>query len=216
VVGVNLVVSLVSGAWHGGATPRYVRHYFPAILVLCIFAFDYLSQNKSQFVRAVFVLLALLSVLNVSSLAVRQDWVYENPADLVSYDYVLFPVIPTLHNPLYGAWNTSVTCPATNTSQGLLLDMCSCNDASFITKELNFSNYGQLSVFYCTNYAGDDGVVLDVSAGGFMQRQTVASETCGRMVIPSSVFGVESLWIGIDRYGECAAEQVTIKGVFAE
>jgi hypothetical protein len=86
-----LVYGMLNFIWHGGGIVRYVRSFNVSILLLTFFSFFYIQQTKRKMVKLIFIILILLSILNVFSLAIRADWVYEHPKDLVSYDLILSP-----------------------------------------------------------------------------------------------------------------------------
>jgi hypothetical protein len=195
---INLAVSVLSSTWHGGSTPRYVRHYLPAVFILSIFAFDYVQKNKNLFVKLLFAGLVLLSFLNVLSLAVRLDWSYENPNDLVSYDYVLFPMLSSGLS-----YNTSF-CPTIYENTGWVLDVCNCASSSH---SLLTRPEGDFFVFACAKFAGGDGLFLNYSYNNFSDAHYLEPNNC-------AVFNVNSnsdvnFWV--ERFGECDAEMVGIK-----
>jgi hypothetical protein len=88
--------------WQGGFSPRYIRYYTIPVLFLTFFSFYYIQETKNILGKIVFLILVILSVLNVTSLAIRADWTYEHEADLFSYDLVLWPWIQPQY--LYLNW----------------------------------------------------------------------------------------------------------------
>lgn len=90
-----IIFGLLNFTWYGGVTPRYVRYFNVPILLLTFFAFYFIQHNtKNKLMLAVFLILAVFSILNVVSLAIREDWTYEVYGQLVSYDLVLWPFVP--------------------------------------------------------------------------------------------------------------------------
>lgn len=196
----NMSVSVLSSTWHGGYTPRYVRHYFPTVFVLSIFAFDYIQKNKNLLVRLLFAGLVLLSFLNVMSLAVRLDWSYENPERLVSYDYVLWPFL--LHGEDYASFVERNACPPVLESGGWILDPCDCQASSKLVRE-----GGDFFIFSCTRRAGGDGVFLNYSYDDVSDSRYLESNNCTFFRINST--SDVSFWV--ERFGVCDAEMVELK-----
>lgn len=81
--------------WYGGVTPRYVRNFESPILLLTFFSFYFMQENKNKLISLAFIFFVLVSFLNVVSLAVRTDWTYEVNSQLVSYDLLLWPFLPS-------------------------------------------------------------------------------------------------------------------------
>lgn len=63
-------------------------------IFLTFFSFYYLQEIKKNWMKFLFVILIILSILNVISLTIRVDWIYDHFDDLVSYDLVLWPWYP--------------------------------------------------------------------------------------------------------------------------
>jgi hypothetical protein len=124
-------------------------------------------------VKTLFLILTILSILNVTSLAIRADWTYEHPVDLVSYDLVLWPWYPSsnveetknktliqLTSSEIPFWKLSGDggCKAKFTGMGLMTDPCFCAFNSWAEREINLKkNVSLIEVVACTGLAGGDG-----------------------------------------------------------
>jgi len=179
----------------GGATPRYVRHFDIPILILTFFSFYYIQNEKRLWIRLIFAFLVVLSILNVTCLAIRADWTYEHEADLVSYDLCLWPYIPVTNIMEYNLtrkveqskWimGGEDNCRAQITDEGLMTDVCECRHNSWAEKNILFTGNMNLSINACTHYAGGDGVKAKIYLDNEVINEFfIPSNTCVTKTIP--------------------------------
>jgi len=217
--------------WYGGVTPRYIRGFNIPILLLSFFSFYFIQENKNIFIRLVFVLLVIVSTLNVISLAIRADWTYEHEADLVSYDWVLWPFISvnetlaideTLDIKITSAeipkWSLGGTdgCKASFTSLGLITDPCNCKFQSWAERKIQLKNNTKtIEIIACARTAGNDGtqghVLIDDQPLGeiFIQPDSCITKKFSKDLST----GLHSIKLTSGQYGLCDAETIFWKSI---
>jgi len=215
--------------WHGGFTPRYVNHFDIPILLLTFFSFYYLQESKNKIIRLLFIVLIILSVLNVSSLSVRTDWNYEHEADLVSYDLVLWPWYPPI-------WTTSNEtkilltsteiskwklggendCKATFGGEGLITDPCDCKYDSWVEREIKLDKDAKtVEIIACADIAGNDGTkgffYVDNKLIGDI---FIESNSCNSKKISVNISsGIHTIKFKSGIYGQCYGEMIFWKSI---
>jgi hypothetical protein len=208
--------------WYGGATPRYVRHFNIPVLFLTFFSFYYLQRTKERWKELIFLILIILSVLNVSSLAIRADWTYEHASDLFSYDLVLWPFIPSIEekHELYlmsGSeqlkWiaGGELDCKAIFSSQGIVTDPCWCAWDSWAERRIRLKGeIKEIEIQACAGVAGEDGTK------GFVY---VDNELLGEVLVESNSCMSKSFLVSLSpgdhliklksgKHGKCEGEMV--------
>ena len=151
-----------------------------------------LGKTKNTPLKLLFIGLALLSFLNVFSLAVRLDWSYEEPSQLFSYDYALLPVLEDKQNP----------CAVKLDSSGYLLDVCDCEYAARLVR-----GGGEFFFFACAKKAGKDGLFLNYSFDNISFSKFIPSNVCESVGVNATskvvIFPVIN--------GSCEGEMVSIR-----
>ena len=220
--------------WYGGVTPRYIRGFNIPILLLSFFSFYFIQENKNIFIRLVFVLLVIVSTLNVISLAIRADWTYEHEADLVSYDLVLWPLIPTEQKTM--ATNTLEFNLASRTEQarwsfsgdpgcnakpenGIKTDPCYCTYSSWAQKTVAVPwDYIRLNTTVCADIAGNDGTEGTIYLNGklldtiFVSSYSCVSKSYVQKLADHSV----EIKLKSGQYGKCSGDMTFWKYISVE
>jgi hypothetical protein len=213
----------------GGVTPRYIRYFDSVIFFLTFFSFYYIQNEKRLWIRLIFIFFVVLSILNVTCLAIRADWIYEHEADLVSYDLCLWPYIPVTKQ------ETNITeydlmskaeqlkwirsgegnCRAQITDEGLMTDVCECKYNSWAERDIIFPGSLNLSVNACTHYAGGDGVKAKIYLDNEVINEFfIPSNSCITKTIPintTKTSHVIKLYSTIN--GTCDTEMVIWKSL---
>jgi hypothetical protein len=222
-----LSYSLFHLEWQGGWTPRYIRYYTIPILFLTFFSFYYIQETKNTLAKLIFLGLVILSILNVTSLAVRADWTYEHESDLVSYDLVVWPwVSPTnpqkleidldyLSTSEVYKWNLGGELVKATIFNGLTTDPYKCAYETWATRSIDFNNVKAIEIEACAGYAGGDGtkglVYID---NKLIDEVFVVSNSCKTNTISvniSSGYHFVKLKSGI--YKNCDMEAVSWKSL---
>jgi hypothetical protein len=215
--------------WHGGITPRYVRNFQIPILLLSFFSFYYIQKTKNIFIKLIFFLLIILSILNVSSIAIRADWTYMHEADLVSSDLILWPWL----NPKEKISNETMIqitsaeipkwilkgeedCKASFGSMGLLTDPCFCIYDSWAERRIKLErNMSKIEIRACASTAGNDGtkglIFIDEKPVGEIY---IKSNSCSKEIFQVDISEGEhkiKLKSGIN--GTCDAEATFWKSI---
>jgi len=226
---------LLHTMWYGGVTPRYNRFFTIPILFLTFFSFYYIQETKNNLAKWVFIILVILSVLNVTSLAVRADWNYEHEVDLVSYDLVLWPWYPSqnvertdkgmtiyLTSTEISNWKLGgeEECKAKFTGYaGLETDPCNCVYNSWAEREIYLDrNISNIEIKACATLAGNDGTK------GFVY---IDNELIGGIFVNSYSCDSKSLSVNISsgehmiklmsgKYEKCDGEMVFWKSISLE
>lgn len=228
------ILALVSyTSWYGGASPRYIRFAFPIAFILNFFVFYFLEKSLMKRNLLSLILIFLLSglicisILNVSSLAIRKDWSYEHLVDLVSYDLVLWPWIEPEKKEtsllLYEKteqqkwelyWEKGCNPPATEpriTDLGLQVGPCGCTYKNWATRKLfipNFVKYLELEM--CSLSAGEDGLMGYIYLDNNKVKSVlVPPSTCKTIIVNVKEYAdndFHSLNISSDVYGRCDEE----------
>jgi hypothetical protein len=214
---------------HGGVLPRYGRFFDVPILILTFFSFYYIQNEKRLWINLIFAFLVVLSILNVTCLAIRADWLYEHEVDLVSYDFCLWPYIPVTkqetniieYNLMSKAeqlkWVRSGegNCRAQITDEGLMTDVCECKYDSWAERDIIFPGSLNLSVNACTHYAGGDGVKAKIYLDNeVIEEFFIPSNSCVTKTIPintTETSHVIKLYSTIN--GTCETEMVIWKSI---
>jgi len=222
--------------WHGGYTPRYVRNFNIPILFLTFFSFYYIQEagkEKNKFkkysIYAIFSGLVILSTLNVVSLAIRTDWNYEHPANLVSYDLVLWPWIEPKERNDITLYLTSLgetmewkkfgeleNCKSYSALEGLVTYVCDC--------ENNHVNYAEriikipwekinVTIKACSKYSGGDGVIGKFYFGNFSKEILIPSDSCVEKTLILEINPSEDQRIALKPkiYEKCKDEEIIWK-----
>ncbi len=157
--------------WKQGAVPRYVRGFEVPIATCTFFSFLLLQNKRKRILWIPFLLLLILSFLNTLCLAIRTDWVYENEADLVSYDLCLWPFCPWQEKRLtliltskteQVKWigNGTLGCKPQFNEKGIITDPCDCVSESWAEREIIlYQNYTKIRVKVCAEYTKEDGTI---------------------------------------------------------
>jgi len=221
IVLIILIYALFHLRWQGGYSPRYIRYYTIPVLFLTFFSFYYIQETKNNLVKLIFLALVIISILNVTSLAVRADWTYEHEADLVSYDLVLWPWYPSkgINLELSSVlWNENQLCPNYYYPNEVVLDVCNCAESGFISKELIIKKeYKNLEIIGCAQFSGGDGVYSKISIDSdVVHKGFIQWNQCDRIVIDISKYADDKqhlLNISIDKFGACDVELIQYKRV---
>jgi len=218
--------------WYGGVTPRYIRGFNMPILLLSFFSFYYIQENKNIFVRLIFILLVVISTLNVVSLAIRADWTYEHEADLVSYDWVLWPFIPSsaqkenLSNSIelmltsfgeQSKWlfDGNYGCRAVG-ERGIKTDPCDCKATSWAERTVAVPwNRTKLTVEACADIAGNDGTEGKIYINDKLNTISINSYSCE---VKSYIFEGNSAKVRLEssQNGICSGEMAFWKKITLE
>lgn len=215
--------------WQGGLSPRYLRYYTIPVLFLTFFSFYYIQETKNNWVKLIFVILVILSVLNVTSLAIRADWTYEHPAELVSYDLVLWPWYPPteklsnettilLTSAEIPKWKLSGEndCKASFGVMGLVTDPCQCRYDSWAERKIRLENdMTTIKIEACADIAGNDGtrglVYVDNKLVGEL---LIESDSCITKSFEAKITkGVHTIKLKSGIYGSCKSEMVFWKSI---
>ena len=169
-----LLLFSIYPVWFGGGSPRYDRYMLPLEFILGVFSFYYLEsliKRRKWVISSVFILLLVLSILNIISLSIRRDWVYVSDYKLFSYDLVLWPWTPTGEKIVFNLQNPSEQsqwlstgihgCSAAYDPRGIITDNCYCIGKSEAKKvvliPMNWPEI-RISFYACTDNAGGDFV----------------------------------------------------------
>jgi len=217
---INLLVFSLD--YKGGFGPRYARFYFPTLVLLMILSLKGFESSKKTAV--LFLVLAVLSITNNVSLATRADWFYEDSINLFSSDLVLFPYIPfeesiesysvTFTGPVWGDhWTFSQKCAPKKIFDGLLLDVCNCEEPSFIEGLIRVpENPGKMRINVCALRAGGDGVTLKTTFDSDEKEFLIQPDSC--QIAELTAFpGERGLRIEPKNYGNCDQEILLIKSI---
>jgi len=227
-----LIYGLFYGSWYGGVTPRYNRFLTIPVLFLTFFSFYYIQKTKSVLAKSIFLILVILSVLNVASLAMRTDWTYEHEADLVSYDLVLWPwySLPEevtkvtnettilLTSKEIPNWKLSGegSCKATFGGMGLITDTCYCAYDSWAERKIGLEkDVETIEIKACSAIAGNDGtrgsIYIDDELIGemFIESNSCATKTFSVNISP----GIYTIKLKSGKYRECNGEMVYWKSI---
>jgi len=206
---INLLAAFSPGGWHGGSTPRYVRFYFPAVSVLTLFSTYFFEREKRNGLKLFFAVAVFLSILNVGSMAVRLDFSYELPEDVISYDYFLFP---TAFEQVL-EWNLSGEegCVA-YFERGIVTDLCDCTLNSWAESEFSIEEERELKILACADFAGGDGTVGLVYVDLKKYEVYIPPNDCVRWNV-SLPKGKHKIRLQSGIYGNCDAEAVRWESV---
>jgi hypothetical protein len=219
------------GTFEGDFSPRYVRHSEPTIVILTVFLANYLSKLKDKKTLLIFIFLATLSVSNSISIAIRTDWSYERVTDLVSYDIVLWPWLPSKSEDIIldvtkssegSKWNLKweegcnppITEPRLSIF-GLELGPCQCtfnNNASRAIKIPKEFKY--LKIEACSRFAGGDGAILEIFVDNESYSYFINSQRCDSIIINISRFAddnIHTITLSAKRNGVCDYEVIGVK-----
>jgi len=223
-----LVYGLLSPIWYGGVSPRYVRHFLILILLLTFFSFYYIQTTKNNWIKLIFLGLVILSILNVTSLAIRADWNYEHEADLFSYDLVLWSwyppskeiesgkIVMTSAEIPYWRLSGEGNCKAKLGANGLMTDPCFCEYDSWAERDIELKkNIKNISIEACAVKAGDD------KTRGFVY---IDDELIGEVLIDSNTCRSENFSVDLKPgehtirfksgiYGNCDGEMIFWKSI---
>lgn len=225
-----IIYGFLNPVWYGGVTPRYDRFLSIPILLLTFFSFYYIQKTKNIWAKLIFFTLVVLSILNVVSLAIRADWTYEHPADLVSYDIVLWPWYPSITTRGKTFYLTSRTeqmkwvgygdgnCKPYFMLEGVITDPCRCLDNSWIVRSIKIPQEVQsIKIKACAMNAGNDGsqgeIFIDNSKIGKIY---VQSNSCNEteFMIPGFADGkIHSIKLKSSIYGNCSEEGIIWKSI---
>jgi hypothetical protein len=226
-----LIYGLFYGMLYGGVTPRYNRFLTIPVLFLTFFSFYYVQRTNNFILKLLFIYAVILSLLNVTSLAVRADWTYEHEADLVSYDWVLWPWYPLekmtnitnqttilLNSKEIPNWSLSGEgpCKATFGGMGLVTDTCYCTYDSWAERKIELDkDIGTIEVQACSAIAGNDGtkglIYIDDELIGeiFIQSDSCRTKKFSVIIHP----GVHTIKLKSGKYGKCDGEMVFWKSI---
>ncbi|MBR9678264.1 MAG: hypothetical protein GOU97_03175 [Nanoarchaeota archaeon] len=190
IIVINLLIFSLD--YKGGFGPRYARFYFPTLTLIMIFSLKGFESSKKSAI--LFIILAILSVTNNVSLAVRTDWFYENSMDLFSSDLVIFPYIPVKETlakhdinfagPEKLLWTKSSSCLPREFFEGFQLDVCECKEPASIRKKVFIpENTDSMVLSYCSGSAGGDGLNLTVKIGEKEIQTFIKSSQCEKKEI---------------------------------
>lgn len=224
-----LIYGFFNSIWYGGVTPRYNRFLLIPTLLLTFFSFYYIQKTKKLWIRLVFVILLTLSILNISSLAVRADWTYQRPADLVSYDLVLWPWYPPkLQQNIINLYLTEegesiewefgseAQCKVRAHDEGIITEVCNCEYATYARRSIKIPwRKFMINVTACS--IGGDGVIGRIFFDNFEKELFIHSRSCERksFVFESSK-EQHTIILKPKRYGECTDEIVIWKLITIE
>jgi hypothetical protein len=175
------------------------------------------------------MILVALSILNISSLAVRADWTYQRPADLVSYDLVLWPWYPPkLQENIINLYLTEegesiewefgseAQCKARAHDEGIITEVCNCEYATYARRSIKVPwRKFMFNVTACS--IGGDGVIGRIFFDNFEEELFVHPRSCERrsFVFESSK-EQHTIILKPKRYGECTDEIVIWKLITIE
>jgi hypothetical protein len=227
-----LIYGLFHFMWYGGVIPRYVRFFNIPILFLTFFSFYYIQETfkrkgtNKKFIIMLFIILVILSTLNVISLAIRADWTYEHDANLVSYDLVLWPWYPAVE------WNKTsyyLTSPAEQTKwikggedckpnfslNGIATDPCFCAYNSFATRNIGISfKEVNITIKLCSLSAGGDGTIGNFYLDDMKTEIFIPSNSCIEKNLTTDIqLGIHSIKIESGKFGVCDAEATIWKEI---
>ena len=205
----TILVAYLNPDFEGGFTPRYVRHSEPIIVILSIFLSHWLDEElkkKSKITLFLFGIIALVSILNSTSISIRTDWNYEKITDLVSYDIVLWPWISSEEGNLTLdltklseqanwklSWEKGCNPPITEprfSELGIETGPCSCAFRNNATRKILIPDYfNALKISVCSRKSGNDGTLGYVYIDGKeISKFQIASSTCKDIIIDIQQF----------------------------
>jgi hypothetical protein len=215
--------------WRGGLSSRYIRYYTIPVLFLTFFSFYCIQETKNKWAKLIFIVLVIISILNVISLSIRADWTYEHETDLVSYDLVLWPWYPPrnvttnettilLASAEIPKWKLGGEndCKATFGGEELVTDPCDCKYDSWAEREIKLDRDAKtVEIIACADMAGNDGtkgfVYLDDKLIGEV---FINSESCGSKKISVNISsGKHTIKLKSGQYGKCDAEATNWKSI---
>ena len=210
----------------GGVTPRYNRFLTVPVLFFTFFSFFYIQETKNFWIRLLFIILILLSILNVVSLSIRSDWTYEHEADLFSYDVVIWPWYPPAEEQkmnllLYSQseqtrWNfDKEQCVYKESGRGIITDVCFCltNSSTFREIYIPWDNV-EIDVRACADEAGKDGTLGYFKFDDFSEKIFIPSNKCEeRHLIFNDTEGQHRITLQSAIFGKCGEEWVVWKEI---
>ncbi|MCW1301153.1 MAG: hypothetical protein QW507_02595 [Candidatus Nanoarchaeia archaeon] len=215
--------------WHGGVTPRYVRRFEIPFLLLTFFSFYYIQMERRNWVKFLFLVLIILSTLNVTCVAIRKDWTSERLTDVISYDLCLFPFCPVQTREMkmiltsgaeQSKWiaNGTLGCMPTFNLLGIITDPCQCIGESWAEREiLLLTNYSKVNVEVCTARSGGDGSIGYFTIDNFTYPLYVASNSCNSTQIQIEVReGIHKIVLKSGIFGTCDEEMTVWKSITFE
>jgi hypothetical protein len=225
-----LMYGVLNLMWQGGVTPRYIKYYNIVVLFLTFFSFYYIQEAKNKILRLIFIGLIILSILNVSSLAIRADWTYEHDANLVSYDLVLWPWYPptsqgndiNLYLTELGEsveWNFNEElkgCTSYGTLEGIITPLCSCEYDTYAERNINIPwNKIRINITACNKNSKD--ILGKFYFDDKEKDLLIESNSCKQeSIIIENSSGNHNLILKSGKYGECTNEFVIWKLITIE
>jgi hypothetical protein len=225
------LLAYITPQYEGGFSPRYVRHAEPIIAILTIFLADYLGRKKENLIFFIFTLLALISMTNCVSLAIRSDWNYEKITDLVSYDIAIWPWLPIKQEGItldltkfseQARWNLSWEegcnppyTPPKNTALGIELGPCACSYLNSVQRKIIIPEGLEiLKLSACSTSSGLDGIMVYLKIDEKVFPLIFDSNSCKSYYLNISNYSdnkTHNIKISADSYGTCNDEFIYLK-----
>ncbi|MFH8119619.1 MAG: hypothetical protein QXS37_02335 [Candidatus Aenigmatarchaeota archaeon] len=226
-----LFVAYVNPDYEGGFSPRYVRHAKPVIILLTIFLADYLGKEKKKLILSIFIFLALISVTNSISIAIRSDWNYIKITDLVSYDAVIWPWLPIKQEDIVLDlkkvseqakwilnWEDGCNPPSTEprfSSFGLELGPCQCTFKNTASRKIEIPKHiNYIGIRACSRFSGGDGIILRISIDDKNYSYYLESSKCEDIYINVNEFAdskLHTVSFSSERNGVCDYEVLVVE-----
>ena len=220
------VFSFLNPIWEGGVTPRYNRFLLVPALFFTFFSFYYLQETKNIWIKLLFIILVILSILNVVALSVRADWTYEHEADLFSNDLVVWPWYPPIEEHemnlvLYSEseqvrWNFNKDqCVYKESGRGIITDICFCVTNSSTFREIYIPwNSIEINVKACADEAGKDGTLGYFKFDDLSEKIFIRSKSCEeRHLILNNTIGLHRIELQSEIFGKCGNEWIVWKEI---
>jgi hypothetical protein len=226
-----LAFAYLHADYEGGFSPRYVRHSEIIIIILTIFLTSYISKLNNKIILLIFILFVSISVTNSISLAIRTDWNYGKITDLVSYDIVLWPWIPSKSEDItldlrkvseQSKWNLEweegcnppITEPRLSVF-GLELGPCECSYNNNASRIIRFPReFKYLKIEACSLFAGGDGALLEIFIDNESYSYFINSQRCESIILNISGFADDNyhlITLSAKRNGVCDYEVISVK-----
>jgi len=216
------IINVYSG---GGLTPRYMRRFHIPILFLSFFSFYFFQESNKGYLKVLFLILVVLSILNVVSLTIRMDWSYEHPEDLVSYDLVLWPWYPSRPIYLYlteqsefEKWDFAEEdkCKAYGSLEGITTDVCNCEYVTYAERNIEIP-WEKVRVNVTTCGRNGDGVVGKFHFDETEKEIFIPPDSCKKeSMLIENLEGEHSIVLESKRYSKCIDETIIWKLIIIE
>jgi hypothetical protein len=168
---------------------------------------------------------------NSISLAIRTDWSYEKITDLVSYDIVLWPWLPSKSEDIIldltkvseqSKWNLNweegcnppLTEPRLSIF-GLELGPCECSYNNNASRSIKIPReFKYLKIEACSLFTGGDGALLEIFIDNDSYSYFINSQKCEIIILNISKFADENnhtITLSAKRNGVCDYEVISVK-----